>query len=169
MSTRFISMLEFNDQSETDCFYSIDDQVMGGISCSTFRPTENSTAKFSGTVSLDNNGGFASVRATLNCPILSDALGIKLRIKGDGKRYKLRLFNSISFDSVAYEASFVSSFECWVELEIPFSSFNAVWRGEPVNNAPKFERNQICALGLMISEKQAGDFALYLDWIRAYL
>ena len=169
MSASFITMFEFNDQSEVDCFYSIDDQVMGGISSSTFRSSENSTAKFSGIVSLDNNGGFASVRATLNCPILSDALGIKLRIKGDGKRYKLRLFNSISFDSIAYEASFVSSSECWVELEIPFSSFNAVWRGEPVNNAPEFKKNQICALGLMISEKQVGGFALCLDWIRAYL
>ena len=168
MSDSFISIFEFNDQSEIDCFYPIDDRVMGGVSSSALISSENSTAKFSGTVSFENSGGFASVRAALNCPVLSDARGITLRIQGDGKRYRLRLFNSLGFDSVAYEAPFVSSSEGWIELELPFSSFNAVWRGKPINNARAFDKDRICALGLMISEKQVGVFRLCLDWIRTY-
>jgi len=168
MTASCISLFEFNDQAEINRFNSIDDQVMGGISSSGLIISENNTAKFSGTVSLENGGGFASTRAALNCPVLSPSQGLKLRIKGDGKRYKLRLFNSDNFDSVAHESPFIAPYKSWMELEMPFASFKPVWRGKPVAGADAFNKDQICALGLMISEKQVGDFALYLDWIRAY-
>ena len=42
----------------------VNDGVMGGLSSSDLELTKDRTAIFSGFVSLDNNGGFASVRAT---------------------------------------------------------------------------------------------------------
>jgi len=141
---------------------------MGGVSNSSIMASESGTATFGGIVSLKNNGGFASNRASLNSPDTSGARGIKLRLKSDAKRYKLRLFNSLNFDNVAYEAPIVGAAGIWVEIELPFSSFKAVWRGKPVNNAQPFDQNLISALGFMISDQQVGAFALCLDWIRTY-
>jgi NADH dehydrogenase [ubiquinone] 1 alpha subcomplex assembly factor 1 len=162
-----ISIFEFESQAEIDSFFSIDDRVMGGVSVSCVSLAADSIASFRGMVSLDNNGGFASVRAALNSPNLADASALKLRIKGDGKSYKLRLFNSATFDSVAYEQSFRPLAGIWQEVSLPFASFTAVWRGRSVTNSPKFQKHQVCALGLMISEKQTGEFELLIDWIRA--
>ena len=162
-----ISIFEFESKEEVDSFYSIDDRVMGGVSNSCLRLTEDGVASFRGTLSLENNGGFASVRAPLNCPDLADASATTLRVRGDGKCYKLRLFNSATFDSVAYEQSFRPLKEIWQEVALPFVSFTAVWRGSTIPNSPKFQKDQVCALGLMISEKQIGEFELLIDWIRA--
>jgi len=39
----------------------VNDGVMGGVSDGRFRVTERQTLEFYGTLSLENNGGFASV------------------------------------------------------------------------------------------------------------
>lgn len=162
-----ISIFEFESQEEIDSFYAIDDRVMGGVSNSSLSMSEESVASFRGIVSFENNGGFASVRAPLNYPDLTYTTTLNLRIKGDGSYYKLRLFNSTTFDSVAYEKSFRSLVGVWQEVSLPMASFTAVWRGSAVPNAPEFKKNQVCALGLMISEEQFGQFELLIDWIRA--
>lgn len=162
-----ISIFEFKSQEEIDSFSSIDDRVMGGISSSSMSFTENGVASFHGTVSLENNGGFASVRAPLNCPDLTEASALQLRVKGDGNCYKLRLFNSATFDSIAYEQAFRPIKGIWQEVSLPFASLMPVWRGSIVANSPKFQRDQVCSLGLMISEQQSGDFELLIDWVRA--
>lgn len=162
-----ISIFEFDSHDEIDTFYPIDDRVMGGVSNSCLSIAEDSVASFHGTVSLENNGGFASVRAPLNCLDFADASTLKLQVKGDGKCYKLRLFNVATFDSVAFEQSFRPLMGIWHEVALPLESFRAVWRGRPVANSHKFQTAQVCALGLMISEKQIGEFELLVDWIRA--
>ena len=43
----------------------MNDGVMGGVSDGRFRVTERQTLEFYGTLSLENNGGFASVSS---CP-----------------------------------------------------------------------------------------------------
>jgi len=162
-----ISIFEFENQQEIDSFYSIDDRVMGGVSNSYLSLAEDGIASFRGTVSLENNGGFASVRAPLQCLDLADTSKVKLWVKGDGKCYKLRLFNSATFDSVAYEQSFRPLKGIWHEVDLPLELFSAVWRGRTVANSPKFQKDQVCALGLMISENQIGEFEILIDWIRA--
>jgi monofunctional biosynthetic peptidoglycan transglycosylase len=162
-----ISLFEFEHKNEVERFRSIDDRVMGGVSNSSFELLQNNIAVFRGRVSLENNGGFASVRAPLTSPSLGDACALRLRVKTDGKSYKLKLFNSKTFDSVAYEQSFSTPPESSEEIELPFASFAAMWRGRSVPDAPTFDSNKITALGLMVSDKQAGKFELLIDWIRA--
>jgi len=55
-------IFNFNSQSTSGNWKTVDDVVMGGVSNSEFVINEDSTATFSGTVSPDNNGGFASAR-----------------------------------------------------------------------------------------------------------
>ncbi len=71
-------------------WFAINDVVMCGVPCGTMR-MENNRAVFTGVVSLDHGGGFASVRSHPALWDLSDYTGIELTLRGDGRRYKLRL------------------------------------------------------------------------------
>ena len=69
----------------------INDGVMGGRSRSDIRPTDERTGIFTGDLSLENNGGFASVRADVGPRDLSAHAGLEIRVRGDGRTYQLRL------------------------------------------------------------------------------
>ena len=68
----------------------VNDNVMGGVSNSTLSLNKENNLVFNGNVSLDNNGGFASVRHSLKKGILKEIKSFKILIKGDGNIYKLR-------------------------------------------------------------------------------
>ena len=58
------SLFDFTDPSVASAWQAIDDRVMGGISRSTLRHDAAGHAVFEGSVSLERNGGFASVRSS---------------------------------------------------------------------------------------------------------
>jgi hypothetical protein len=64
---------------------------------------------FSGEVSTENNGGFASVRSKNFDPAwdLGGYEGIRVTLKGEGQRYKLILRTSGAWDAVCYCVSIV--------------------------------------------------------------
>ena len=65
----------------------VNDTVMGGRSSS--RWTSNSSEFiFEGNLSLENNGGFASIRCEFKNDDLSVEDGIYLKVKGDGRNYQ---------------------------------------------------------------------------------
>ena len=70
-----------------DCWI-VNDGVMGGVSQSSLRHDPQGMI-FEGQVSLENNGGFASMRSSAR--FQRDAQVLELTTRGDGKRYKLIL------------------------------------------------------------------------------
>jgi len=143
----------------------IDDAVMGGRSSSDM-VVENGAAVFRGEVSLRNNGGFASVRSDPQDHDLSRFDGLVLRVRGDGKRYRLRLRTTRTFDGVSYQASLEPAASTWQEVAIPFTAFEPVFRGRRVPNHPKLDPAEIQTFGLLIADRQEGPFRLELEWIR---
>jgi hypothetical protein len=83
----------------------IDDAVMGGVSASRLRYDPAGHAVFEGVVSLDSNGGFASVRSRRGELGTPGAVSYVLEVRGDGKRYKLNLRTDDAFDGVSYQAA----------------------------------------------------------------
>jgi uncharacterized protein YbjT (DUF2867 family) len=132
---------------------SVDDVVMGGVSESGMRWGGNS-AIFSGRVSTDNSGGFASVRTRNFEPTmdLSDYTGIELRVKGDGQRYKLFIRTEAAWDGVGYAYSFDTSPNQWMTIRVPFDRLVPVFRAKVVNPSPPFDRHQIRSFQLMLSK-----------------
>ena len=65
---------------------------------------EDGVGVFRGVVSLENGGGFASVRSEPQDHDLSTFDGLVLKVRGDGKRYRFRLRTSRAFDGVSYQA-----------------------------------------------------------------
>lgn len=145
----------------------IDDRVMGGVSRSALRFDPAGHAVFSGQVSPDNNGGFASVRALLSPPPGADIDAIELVVCGDGRRYKLNLRTDRGFDGVNYQAGFAPPAGLWVTLRLALDAFQPTYRGCAVPDAPALRGARIEQVGLMIADRQFGAFALAIAAIRA--
>lgn len=157
----------------------LDDVVMGGVSESGMRKAD-SVALFTGNVSTANSGGFASVRTrNFEPPFdLSGWDGIRLRVKGDGNRYKFILRNSSGWDSVAYYYSFDTVANEWLTVDVPFSQFIPTFRARTVDDAPPLNPAQICSLQFMLSKFEhdsglnphfsPGEFQLAIAQITAY-
>jgi len=147
----------------------INDGVMGGISESNFQIKPDQTAVFSGRVSLENNGGFASVRASLRESVSGNFEKIAIRVKGDGKIYSLRIRTEQNFDGVAYACSFLSIKDEWTGHEFSPAEFVPTFRGRTLSNVPPLNNLNISHIGFLISGKQSGSFGLIIDWIKITL
>ena len=158
----------FDFRSGSEPWRSINDVVMGGASSSEMVVFDG-VAAFRGELSLAGGGGFASVRSDPRDLDLSDFTGLVLRVRGDGKRYKLRLRTTASFDGVSYQAPLQPSAGVWQEVAIPFAAFEPVFRGRPVPDHPPLDRSQVKTVGLLISDRQAGPFRIEIEWIRGDL
>ncbi len=157
----------------------VDDVVMGGVSESGIR-MGTGYAIFGGNVSTDNSGGFASVRTRNFDPSfnLSNYLGIELRLKGDGQRYKFFIRTEAKWDGVGYAYPFDTIANQWLTIQIPFQDLVPIFRAKTVSEAAPIDPTQICSFQLMLSKFEydkalnprftPGLFSLQLESISAY-
>jgi monofunctional biosynthetic peptidoglycan transglycosylase len=160
-------VIDFAKSSDTNNWIVINDVVMGGVSESSYQVTESGTAVFSGAVSLENNGGFASANRNPSQFDLSDSDGIRFKVKGDGKKYKISVKNDGSFNGFSYRVEFNTKDGEWLTIDAPFSSFIPMLMGQKTSASP-IDRAIIKTFGFLISDKQEGPFRLEIDWIGAY-
>lgn len=154
-------------RAQPSSWRAVNDGVMGGLSQSQLLVNDAGTAVFTGVVSLENNGGFASVRTSLGEVDLSEYDGLAVRVLGDGKRYRLRLRNVDRFDGIAYQATFGTAGDVWQVVELPFASFLPTYRGRMPRDAPPLDISKVRQIGFMIADKQEGGFRLEIAWVRA--
>ena len=145
----------------------VNDDVMGGHSTSAVA-IEEGVVVFSGTVRLEDGGGFASMRAEIDETDLRAFDGIELVVRGDGRAYKLGLRDAVGREDVRYQARFATRAGARDTLRLPFSRFEPRRRGRAVPDAPPLETGRLRQLGLLVSDAQAGDFRLELLAVRAY-
>ncbi len=162
------TIIDFSAADEQDRWEIINDAVMGGVSDSGISIVDNKAALFQGIVSLENNGGFASMRTHPGKFELSGYSGLMIRVKGDGKDYRLRLRTDNDYDGIAYQVDFSTEQDNWTTARLSFDTFTPVFRGTVINDAPPLDINAICRIGFMISDKQEGPFQLEIEWIKAY-
>tara|TARA_B100001029_G_scaffold127480_1_gene106490 strand:+ start:579 stop:1082 length:504 start_codon:yes stop_codon:yes gene_type:complete len=143
----------------------VNDDVMGGVSKSYLSLNDENNLIFSGNVSLDNNGGFASSRMSLSSQSLNGIKSFKIKFRGDGNIYKLRLRQNNM--RASYSSDFKSVKDKWVEVNIPVEDFIPTWRGYSYNNYPALDIEKINSLGIHISDKQEGEFKLEIKYIKA--
>ena len=161
-------LFDFSTPGAADLWYAINDGVMGGVSQGALRATGEGTAEFTGRVSLENDGGFASVRSRDGRHDLGWASGIELRVRGDGRRYKINLKIDPSFGGILYRAAFPARAGEWQTQRLPFADFEPSFRGGIVRGASPLDPSSVRSVGLMISDRQAGPFRLEIAWIDAY-
>jgi NADH dehydrogenase [ubiquinone] 1 alpha subcomplex assembly factor 1 len=161
-------LIDFSVEDEGIQWEIVNDVVMGGKSLSSMRITKDKFAVFQGTVSLENYGGFASVRTNPHDFGLQGYEGLLIRVKGDGKRYRLRVKTDDNYEGVAYQCVFATKENMWMNIQMHFSKFIPVFRGSVVQNAPVLNPGSIRRIGFMIAEKQNGDFKLEIAWVKGY-
>ena len=146
----------------------VNDGVMGGVSSSSMQVTDSGTGMFAGRLSLENNGGFASVRMQMDAPNLAAYAGLVVRVRGDGRRYQVRLRTDDRFDGIAYRAEFDTEADVWTTVVIPFSDFVPTFRGYVPPNAPPLDPNTVRQLGFLLADKREGAFRLEVDRVTAH-
>lgn len=135
----------------------INDGVMGGVSSGRMTPN-GENLRFEGELSLENNGGFASVRRLVE-EDLSKAAGLQLQVRGDGRTYQFRLRQDGRFDGVAWRAEFSTTGE-WQTVHLSFDQFSPVFRGRLVPQAGPVVPAAIRQVGFMLADKTPGPFVL---------
>jgi hypothetical protein len=158
-------LLDFDDDVEIAQWTPVNDVVMGGMSRSAFELAAPGIARFRGVVSLENSGGFASVRTAPRGWNSSEVSAFVLRVLGDGHAYKFTLRTDDGFDGVQYQSRFTPPAGEWQEARLAVASFAATFRGSSVPGSAPLDPARVRALGLMISDRQAGPFELLVDWI----
>ena len=159
-------VFDFQTVTNTASWQIVNDDVMGGVSRSSLVLT-NGVLVFQGEVSLENNGGFASVRSL---PARHDLAGCKtfvIRVRGDGRRYKFTARSARSFDSAIYQAAFTTRRGEWEEHRLPAAQFVPMLRVRVLSGEPPLDPAKVTSLGFLISDKQEGPFQLDVAWIKA--
>lgn len=160
-------VFDFSDERAAEGWFVVNDGVMGGVSSSRFESTEDGFATFEGVLSLENNGGFASVRSGLSPGVLAGATRLAIRVRGDGSDYQLRLRMGRRMDGVAYVVSFPTVSDEWTTVTIPIDAFQPSYRGYRPRNARPLQSGEAGQIGLMLTDKQDGPFRLEVAWIDA--
>ena len=166
-STQHQLVIDFSDDCEVRRWLAVDDIVMGGVSSSRIVSSSEGTARFSGELSLEQGGGFASIRSQAATRDLATSVMLTVRVRGDGQRYQLRLRTTNNFDGVSYAANFDTSKNTWQEHTFLTTDFQPTWRGQIVENAATLALKDVQGFGVMITDKQAGNFDLEIAWIAA--
>ncbi|MFZ2988172.1 CIA30 family protein [Ideonella sp.] len=155
-------LFDFTDPNQAIAWHPIDDRVMGGISRSSLRRDPAGHAVFEGTVSLEQKGGFASVRSIPGELGLAGAEACLIELRGDNKQFKLSLLTDDGFDSLNYQASFTPKGNDWQTLHLALADFRATFRGREVTDATSLDPARIRQVGLMIAARQADYFELHI-------
>ena len=164
------SIAEFSEKDGEELDWRIvDDRVMGGRSRGKMAISADGILSFSGNLSLENNGGFSSVRSGNVTLDLSDAEGLIVRVKGDGRTYEAHLSTLARFRGG--EITFVGMLPTkkgeWTEVKVPFSELEGDFRGRRLEDA-KFDPSEVRRITLELVDKKPGAFELQIDWIRTY-
>ena len=158
---------DFSDAAAAGKWMSVNDNVMGGVSEGGFRITDDKTLEFSGNISLENQGGFASIR-TQSADLGLDGLDtIALRVKGDGRTYYLDLRAAKTFAAASYRAPLKTQKDTWQEVRVPLKDFEYSVFGRRIAGAEALTANQVKSVGFTLADKQAGPFRLEIAWISA--
>ena len=89
-----------------------------------------------------------------------------LRVRGDGRRYQLRLATDARYRSmpISYSVEFDTTAGEWTEVRLPLATLKPTVRGDTLQGPP-LDPAQVREIGLLIADKREGPFTLLVDWI----
>lgn len=159
-------LFEFTEADAAKEWQTVNDGVMGGVSEGKFKITEAKTLEFFGNLSLENNGGFASVRTKARQLGLEIGDTLVARVRGDAREYSLNLYVDRPLVAFSYRATVPTKRGEWIEVKVPLNKFEATSFGRPVPDAGPVNPAEVNAVGFLLGDKKAGPFKLELEWIK---
>jgi NADH dehydrogenase [ubiquinone] 1 alpha subcomplex assembly factor 1 len=161
-----IPLFDFTEADAAKQWQAVNDGVMGGVSEGKFKVTEAKTMEFFGTLSLANNGGFASVRSKAKKLDLEKGDTLVAKVKGDGREYTLNLYPNRSRTAFSYRATMQTTKDEWIEVKVRLDEFEATSFGRVVREAGAVKPEEISSVGFLLGDKKAGPFKLEIESIK---
>lgn len=164
-----VDLVDLDDAGAVAAWTTVNDPVMGGRSTSTVTFGGDGLV-FSGNISLENNGGFASARSPQDSEIGRRATGatsLRVRAVGDGKTYLLRV--GTAGQPWSYIQRFPTAAAVERIYELPVANFRAVgMRLDPAPEAPPtLDPSAISQVSVYILDEQQGPFDITIGAIEA--
>lgn len=156
----------FSEPGSAANWISVNDGVMGGVSEGRFQRTDADTLLFSGTLSLDNNGGFASIRMEPRPLDLAGLAGIVVDVRGDGRTYWIEMRGERQRGATSYRAYLPTSAGEWTSTFISFGDFKLQSYGRQLDAAP-LDPASVYSVGFMLADKTPGSFELEIASVKA--
>jgi monofunctional biosynthetic peptidoglycan transglycosylase len=155
-----VPLFAFASPDAAAAWQAVNDGVMGGVSDGRFRITEHQTLEFYGTLSLENNGGFASVRSRPRTLGLQTGDTLVARVRGDGREYQLNLYTSERMRAFSYRAPLKTLAGEWIDVAVALDRFEATSFGRVLPGAGPVDPRSVTSIGFLLAEKTPGPFAL---------
>lgn len=157
-----MEIFDFSVTSDLADWFIMDDVVMGGRSDGNCIINSDGIGVFYGKVSLENNGGFSSVRYRFGTKKVNGYTTCKIRLKGDGKSYQFRV-KTDKYDRHSYVYKFETTGE-WETINIPLNAMYPSFRGRLLD-IPNYPISELEEIAFLISNKVNESFRLELDRI----
>ncbi|MEO0897835.1 MAG: CIA30 family protein [Bacteroidota bacterium] len=154
--------IELGGSDDLRYWFITNDGVMGGLSRGNIKENKNSLT-FYGNISLENNGGFSRVQRQMQHKDLSAFKGIKVKLKGDGRKYDFTLEKHNNYVGPTFRKSFVAE-EKWKTYYFAFDEFDESFFGRKMGRKLS-EWNDIQRIGVILADKKPGPFEIEIDWI----
>lgn len=158
-----MTLFDFTPSSDVSDWVTVDDTVMGGRSDGNFQLNDAGHGEYTGYVSLENYGGFSSLRYRMPTIRIAGYTKALLRIKGDGNRYQFRTKTS-DYDRHSYVGYFETTGD-WETIEIELKDLVPQFRGRRLR-MPDYPAEMLSEVAILIGNKKEQEFMLELDWIR---
>ncbi len=155
-------LFDFTKDAGMQNWHVVDDSVMGGVSKGKMGVDDEGHGIFRGHVSLDNNGGFSSIKYQAGNTSLHGYSKFVIALKGDGKTYQFRVKEKSS-QYYSYTFSFNTTNQ-WQTIEIPFNSMAPAFRGRTLDMG-NFPGDFLEEIGFLVGNKKEEDFKLAIDYI----
>ncbi|MDW3191060.1 MAG: CIA30 family protein [Cytophagales bacterium] len=155
--------IDFNE-SELKGWYIINDGVMGGLSKGQAQFTDEGLL-FYGSMSLENNGGFTSLRSPFSDYNLSEYKQITIRYRSKGISMALQMEEDRRFYYPNFKVKLPKS-EAWVTKTYVLSEVRQYRMGYATGNLlQRQDQSEIIRMGFITDEKKAGDFEFEVAYV----
>lgn len=163
------TLANFADKDEGRRWQTVLDGVMGGRSTGSFVVKEGRMI-FTGVLNT-NGGGFSSVRRRGKDLQLGQAgeEGIHLRVRGDGRKYTLRLRQPGGSRRVpSYRTQFLTAKgHGWQDVFVTYAQLKPTWRGRNLD-LPPVDPTKVDEVGISIDDKIDGPFRIEIQKIATF-
>jgi len=158
-------LFDFAGEDEVRNWRSINDVVMGGRSRGQTSWDDQGFLVFTGHVSFENGGGFASITSPpLEIP-RTDWEALQIHSMGDGRMFKATLRTDTSMDGISYQHRFRATPGNWTMHTLFLKDFIPTYHGRILEDVPPPDPKALSRLGFIISDRQEGPFRLSIRLI----
>ncbi len=141
------------------------DGVMGGLSTGTLEQT-NESIILKGKISLENNGGFASMRTPYKDFDLSGYKTVTIRYRSTGQDFALTLNKYKRFWRPQYKTNLPMTQGAWKTITCNFTDFDTYRLNDKLEGHPEEDDlANIIRLGLISNTKAATNYVFEVDKI----